>query len=121
MHSIKNFPASNAKCCKQHAATAAAAKPKPKPVSARPAGFRTSTVAPFKKKNPLPVTKSTAFKPASAHQLQNDQVKKASDTNTTANVDTQKTKAQQLRDAVTGGGGDSGGGGDWGKGLYQMQ
>jgi len=105
---FKNSPGTYATCCKQHAATAAAAKPKPKPVvPARPAGFRTATVAPttaFQKKNPLPVTKSKAPKPASTHQLQNDQVKKASDTNSDDNVKTQKTKnpVQQLVDQVTG-------------------
>ena len=104
---FKNSPGTYATCCKQHAATAAAAKPKPKPVvPARPAGFRTATVAPttaFQKKNPLPVTKSKAPKPASTHQLQNDQVKKASDdTNSTANTETQKNPVQQLTDLVNG-------------------
>jgi hypothetical protein len=66
-------------CCKQHAATAAAAKPKPKlPIRPAPAPkptLLTSGFTNFQRANPLPVTKSKAPKPASTHQLQNDQVK----------------------------------------------
>jgi hypothetical protein len=93
-------PGTYATCCKQHAATAAAAKPK---VPARPAGFRTATLTPFQKANPLPVLKSRFPKPPSTHKLQNDQVKKVSDdTNSNDNVNTQKTKnpVQQLFDQV---------------------
>jgi len=96
---FKNSPGTYATCCKQHAATAAAAKPK---VPARPAGFRTATLTPFQKANPLPVTKSKAPKPASTHQLQNDQVKKVADTNKPENVDTQKDPVSQLFGQVRG-------------------
>ena len=68
-------PGTYATCCKQHAVNKAVPKP--------PAGFRTATVTPvtpFQKKNPLPVVKSKAPKPASTTALQNAQVKKASGT-----------------------------------------
>jgi len=70
---FKGSPGTYATFCKQHAATASAAKPKVVP--ARPAGFRTATLTPFQKANPLPVTKSKAPKPLTTGQLHQGQVK----------------------------------------------
>ncbi len=66
--------------------------PKPKPA------VLTSRFTDFQKKNPLPVTKSKAPKPASTGKLQNDQVKKVSD----PVLDTWKSSLDALNKAVKG-------------------
>jgi hypothetical protein len=94
---FKNSPGTYATCCKQHAATAAAAKPKPpaaKPAVLKSRFHAAGPVTPFQKANPLPVTKSKVQKPKTVDQLHQGQqkVKKVDDWNSPANTATQNLK-----------------------------